>query len=437
MKIILAVLMVLIVNSGLVAQRSPRPERSAVDNNITTLQLPAFHLGSKLTIDPFDPARYARREVDRQFMQAHILNNDAMSPPTGDPIFTSRHFYWGYIQDASFGKNVLIAEISGVDVMEHVLYLLQFTDDGRLVSTLPVASFAGFSDTDVRLISMVREHRIDTSRRRDFLHHDVPAHLNPVVERSYVLGRSQGGTFSEIVTGNYYMPGPHGIGLASAMESEFFYAWETQPERPRMFIIGWSHGGCVAYITEYFEDGIGAVFYSWNIFDITVNRVVWTRRDSEEEALNRIYSSGATPRSAEAFMEFYQAGIESVAPVLQEFGIISQTESWFTPLFPRNWYEGGEAVTVQVTNENRSRHPDFGVQRLSSYSMEIHRGDRRRIFWEEQNMGGLILGVRPIGRIPFPYDPNKSVVVSGRVTRGWEGPPNRVEVQLNGVRTDF
>ncbi|SIQ45207.1 hypothetical protein SAMN05920897_10922 [Alkalispirochaeta americana] len=442
---LLVVFLLFTVLTGVSARRNRRPQRldsldrhfsQSGNNNITALNLPEFLAGNKLSIEPFDPAEYTGQAVDQRFLQAHIANNSAMTPLVEDPIFTLHHVYWGYIQDESFGKNVLIAEIAGIDVMEYSLYLLQFTDQGELASTLRVAYHALFSDSETRLFSRIREDRIDTTHQSRLLHHDVPPHLNPVVERSYAVGRSQGGTYQEIVTGNYYMPNPHGMGLARAMESEFFYAWETHRERPRMFLIGWSQGGYMAYITESFQDGIGAVFYAWHIFDSTSNKMVWTRWDNEDDALKRMSSSRHRPQSPEAFMEYYQRSMKTMAPVLEEFGIITYTESMFSPFFPQNWYKEGDPVTVRVANETRSLHP-FGIEKISGYDMVIQRGNRERIFSAERNMEGLVLGIRPIGRIPHPHDPDKAVIVSARILRGWEGPPNMIGLQVNGVRTDF
>ncbi|POR03103.1 hypothetical protein AU468_06005 [Alkalispirochaeta sphaeroplastigenens] len=435
--------------AGVSAQRSRRPQRldsldrhfsqssQSANNNMTGLDLPEFSVGTTLSIEPFVPGDYTGRVVDERFIEAHIATNTVMTPPVGDPIFTVHHVYWGYIQDESFGKNVLVAEIAGVDVMEYSLYLLQFTDQGELVSTLCVARHAAFSDSAIQLGSRVKEGRIDTTYQSLFFHHDVPPHLNPVVERSYKVGRSQGGSYEEIVTGNYYMPNPHGIGLSRAMESEFFSAWETQRERPRMFLIGWSRGGYMAYILESFQDGMGAVFYTWHIFDIASNRMVWNRRDNEEDALKRISSSPYRIQSPEAFMEYYQKSIRTLAPVLQEFGIITHTEAEFTPLLPGRWYIEGEEVAVRVINETRSFHPDFGIERITSYDMVIQREDRERRVFAQKDMEGLVLGIRPIGRILYPHDPEKAVIVSAQVLRGWEGPPHGIGLQVNGVRTDF
>ena len=405
---------------------APAPETEALTPR-------AYRRGSVVEIAPFSPELHQAQAVDADFMRAYIQGNPTMIAPSDDPVLTTHHFYWGSVEDESFGPNRVIAEIAGVDVMEYSLYLLQFDDAGLLISTLPLASYARFSDSEYRMTARIGEERIDTTAATRFPDYDVPEHINPVIERSYQAGRGQGGHYSELVTGKYYMPNPHGIPISRAMETEFFYAFETQPQRPRMFILGWSHGGNIAYITEYFVDGIGAVFYSWHIDNVVHTASLWSRRESEESALERMTAARHQPQSPEAFIEYFQANIESFSPVLREFEIIADTAPIFQP-FPLQLE--GEEITVTV-DENRAVHPMFETEHVSGYMMTVQRADRYRNIHRELNMEGAVLGIRPIGGIRSPLNPNLMAVVSAWVHRGWEGPPNSIELRTTGADLDF
>ena len=184
--------------------------------------------------------------------------------------------------------------------------------------------------------------------------------------------------------------------------------------------IGWSKDGKFAYLFEPPDEDCGCYFAEVVIQDLRSDKIVWKERYSNanapeptEEDRNTLWKK----KGAEYTARFREQGIEQLDSFMLLHPSINFEGDVLTPKIDiRIKTDGNFMVDGTVTVSMTSRkHGSKVVHR------DIYRRRDTNGFRDAEISGSLV----------SPFEPRAAIVIV-EVVRGWEGPPNVMQIKIAG-----
>lgn len=183
----------------------------------------------------------------------------------------------------------------------------------------------------------------------------------------------------------------------------------------RLFPIGWSRDGKLAWVYEPPDEACGCYFFRLIVQDMVSDKVLWEYKHDSEDL--------ASPGSLKDIGEVWQAKGPELEARLRSFGI-ERTGAVLQPLSPRL-----DAVfRTTALPEDRSR---FGFAYLSSYEIEMRSSQGAKTIFKSGPLEPGPLRVSSPGYFASPFEDRVAVIVQ-ETWRGWEGPPHTARFRLVG-----
>ncbi|SIQ97690.1 hypothetical protein SAMN05920897_12040 [Alkalispirochaeta americana] len=368
-------------------------------------------------------------EVSDEFFERYLADNGKTgSSYVDDGAATVKYHYWGQIDHWQFG-HIIVQEHVRINAPSSSLYLLTVGRGGQLISTRKLAYREHMMGRAMTQTATINDHHIELYSRRE----EGPEPPYDVKEEHELLQVDFQGRVNE--TEPELSASPERLELSSALDRDFIERHNLFSVIPRISIIGWSEDDKLAWIAGFYDQNVGAVFYSWYLQDLKSNEIIWHHRDDEDQALahsGRLASLEAV--GSFVFEKYYEDAIEQHRDVLQEHGIVSHTELSVQD-FP--YYLYGRMVFNVAVDVQYHEHPMFGVDVIEEVDMFLEEGapevSRRQKFFNEQFEMAAYLAAEPLAYVKSPHDSRTLAVVTAWVRRAWEGPPNDLILKIHGA----
>jgi hypothetical protein len=185
----------------------------------------------------------------------------------------------------------------------------------------------------------------------------------------------------------------------------------------RIFPLGWSRDGKLAYVYEPPDEACGCYFFRLIVQDMVSDRILWEHRyDSGELA-------GDKPGEMSNVAEVWRAKGKDFEARLRSFGIVRAGMA-LQPFSPRLQ----AAFQTTMTREN-----PFGFPYISAYEIEMRSSAGVKSIFKSGKMEPGPLEVSSPGYLASPFGEQIAVVVQ-ETWRGWEGPPHTARLRVVGCR---
>ncbi|MEA2561993.1 MAG: hypothetical protein QOH06_3497 [Acidobacteriota bacterium] len=194
----------------------------------------------------------------------------------------------------------------------------------------------------------------------------------------------------------------------------------TEYERPnatlipgRLFPLGWSRDGKLAYVYEPPDEACGCYFFRLVVQDLVSDKVLWEYK----------YDSGdlTKPGEMSSMAEVWGANSKDFEARLRSFGIV-RSDAVLQPLSSRL----EAAFHTSMVTEN-----PFGFPYISAYEIEMRSPQGAKTIFKSGQLEPGPLKVSSPGYFASPFEERIAVVVQ-ETWRGWEGPPHTARFRLVG-----
>ena len=239
-------------------------------------------------------------------------------------------------------------------------------------------------------------------------------------------------TAPALAQSNYVMP--RSVELDQIVRRNFgSYYVRSFPGGPRyrlytvgFYPVGWSRDGKFAYYLEPVDEECGCYFAQLVIRDLRTDKVLW-KFDNDPQ--KRVDAKGDV--IADDMRKLWRRNQKMFSDKLRENGIIPVARFG---LLGRSFVSGGHAFTATVIAPKGQ--DDDGSDRVKSIRVDLGTPalGRKTLYTSDYsaNMYTSPLDAAIAGVFKSPYE-NRVAVVLLEVQRGWEGPPNTVDVDIIGA----
>ncbi len=181
----------------------------------------------------------------------------------------------------------------------------------------------------------------------------------------------------------------------------------------RLFLLGWSRDGKLAYVYEPPDEACGCYFFRLVVQDMVSDKVLWEYK----------YDSGDLTKPGEMsnVAEVWRAQGEQFEDRLRSFGIVRK-DAVLQPLSPR---------LEPVFHTTRVKENQFGFPHISAYEIEMRSPEGAKSIFKSGRMDPGPLEVSSPGYLASPFEERIAVIVQ-ETWRGWEGPPHTARLRLVG-----
>lgn len=181
----------------------------------------------------------------------------------------------------------------------------------------------------------------------------------------------------------------------------------------RLFPLGWSRDGKLAYVYEPPDEACGCYFFRLIVQDMVSDKVLWEYR----------YDSGELGKPGEMsnVAEVWRANGKDFEARLRSFGIV-RSDAVLRP------FSSGLEAVFHTTLMKES---PFGFPYLSAYEIEMRSPRGTKTIFRSGRMEPGPLEVSSPGYLASPFEDRVAVVVQ-ETWRGWEGPPGTARFRLVG-----
>jgi hypothetical protein len=183
----------------------------------------------------------------------------------------------------------------------------------------------------------------------------------------------------------------------------------------RLFPLGWSRDGKLAYVYEPPDEACGCYFFRLVVRDMVSDKVLWEYQYDSEDLTK--------PGQMSNLGEVWQANGKTFEARLRSFGIV-RSDAVLQALLP-----GLEAVfhTTMVPKEQSQLEYSY----LSAYEVEMRSPQGAKTIFRSGHLEPGPLRVTSPGYFASSFEERIAVVVQ-ETWRGWEGPPHTARLRLVG-----
>ncbi len=218
---------------------------------------------------------------------------------------------------------------------------------------------------------------------------------------------------SDTITEEYFFP------------EEFVYNQSTDVLVDKLFPIGWSKDGKLAYILEPADEAIGAYIVRFVIKDLINNKIIWDK----EKMIELNGGEDINDLRASTWKSYYTL----IKRKLNQYGIIQQKH--FTLKSPYFKYKGEDYI---IEMHKQIKHDtDMNLDIITGLQIVIKSPNKGSKVAYEEKMPKVdyILNAVLKGCFISPYEDRIAILITTE-RRGYEGPPNVVSPTIVGTNLE-
>lgn len=210
------------------------------------------------------------------------------------------------------------------------------------------------------------------------------------------------------------------------------------PKKPQNYVnllfvpLGWSKDGKFAYMLSRDPGGAGyeeVGFFRWVIIDLNTDKILWESKRGLEPGLPKSILNSYDQNKA--FGWIYPNLLPKYQKYFNQYKIIIQPTLKLQS-FPVVY--NNVKYYAAIKDVSRVTKYDFpGI--IGRYRLVVTKSGKSKTVSQYVNPNQLVLDAQVVGYLKSPYEPRIAIAV-GQIHRGWEGPPNPVEIVLSGCRLD-
>lgn len=228
---------------------------------------------------------------------------------------------------------------------------------------------------------------------------------------------------------NYSIPRPFSL---ERLVRQTFPKYYGREEYNRLYVdgfypIGWSREGKFAYYVEPLDETCGCYFAELVIRDLRTDKILWHFKNDPNMRVDK----EGTPL-LDDIRKLWKRNQKVFSEKLREYGIVPTSRF---VLLPKTFRSGGKSYAATISSL-LGDDPD-GLSRIRKVALDISSSSlgTKTLYSTEykgDDMYASPLDVAIAGAFKSPFE-NRVAIVMLNVQRGWEGPPNTVDIDIIGA----